>query len=150
MTAATFSWFIYALCLLGAEFLTGTFYLLVIAVGLLGGGFAAVCELSPAWQWSIASVVSMVGLSIVAIWRCHHSKTTQAVKHNNDLDMDQDVTILHMTSPKHMRVAYRGAQWDAILQETETNEPSIGDIVRIIKRNGNVLIVSTHDKRKNE
>ena len=49
--SAVWGWLIAALVLGGSEILTGTFYLLVLAVSCLAGAVAAGLALGAAWQF---------------------------------------------------------------------------------------------------
>ena len=58
-------WWIAAAALIGAELLTGTFYLLAVGSAAAIGGLAAWLGVGSAWQFVIAGVLG-VGLTIAA------------------------------------------------------------------------------------
>ena len=57
-------WFVVAFGLLVAELLTGTFYLLVIAIALAAAGFAALAGAPSALQFIVAAAIGLGG----SIW----------------------------------------------------------------------------------
>ena len=62
-------WWIVAAVLVGAELLTGTFYLLAIGVGVALGGVAAWLGARPPVQFAVAGVLGVVGTIVAHRWR---------------------------------------------------------------------------------
>ena len=62
--SAVWVWLIAALVLGGSEILTGTFYLLVLAVSCLAGAVAAGLALGAAWQFSACAVLAVTGCGL--------------------------------------------------------------------------------------
>ncbi|MBI3146769.1 MAG: hypothetical protein HYZ18_16240, partial [Pseudogulbenkiania sp.] len=58
-------WFVCAVGALIAEFLTGTFYLLVVALALAGGGLAALSGLGAVAELAVASLTGIFGWWLV-------------------------------------------------------------------------------------
>ncbi|MGI4811846.1 MAG: NfeD family protein [Janthinobacterium lividum] len=69
MAQLSWLWWIVACVLLVAELFTGTFYLLMLAVGFAAGGLALLGGVAPGLQFVIAAVVAVVALSALTAWR---------------------------------------------------------------------------------
>ena len=115
------SWTALAACLLVLELLTGTFYLLMLAVGMLGGIALALMGASGSTQTIGAALLASVGV----LW-LHASRfgwrQRRRVQQDADvlLDIGQTVHVSawHSDGRHYLaRVAYRGAQWDCELAE---------------------------------
>lgn len=100
-------WGIVALVLLGLELVTGTFYLLVVALGAVAGGVVAVFTPDPRWAIAACAVVTIVGAMVVARRRRESAKTTM------DFDQGERVTVVDVTEKGEATVQYRGAPWRA-------------------------------------
>lgn len=137
-------WLIAAGVLVIMELFSGTFYLLMVAVGLLAGSAAAWFGLGGSAQAVIAGAVAAV--STLALRRSKWGKiqrTNSAQDANILLDIGQ---VLHVQqweddglSNHSARVQYRGAQWD--VQLASGAEPKAGRCV-IREVRGSCLIVS--------
>lgn len=112
LSAATL-WLILALVLAGLEMLSGTFYLLALAMGLLCGALAAWIGFSFALQISVAAIVSIIAAILLRRWKAQHLPPAS----NTSLDIGQRVHILDWHTTRLARVQYRGSQWDAELAE---------------------------------
>ncbi len=115
--ALHFWWWIAAAILVGAEMMTGTFYLLVVALACLGGGAVAFFDGTMAWQWIVAAVIEVVGTLLLIQWK---KKYARAPKLSNNLDIGQRVRVLEWREDGSARVSYRGANWDAVLEDPAT------------------------------
>jgi membrane protein implicated in regulation of membrane protease activity len=130
-------WFLLALVLLAAEMTTGTFYLLVLAVALATGGIAALVDLPLALQFTLCAVVGIIGTIIL-----RRSKFTQPASiEQQNLDIGQQVRVLLWRDDGTLRVAYRGAEWDA---EAATADLPRDQPLFIQSMRGSTLILSTH------
>jgi len=107
-------WWIAAGVLVAAELATGTFYLLMLAVGGAAGALAAHLGLSPTGQMLAAAVVG--GAAIVA-WHRRRSKAPPAAPaaSNPDVNLDigQSVQVDTWSADGLAQVQYRGATWQA-------------------------------------
>lgn len=135
--AAYIIWFLLGLAMLAAEMATGTFYLLVLGIALGAGGVAALADLPLPVQIIICAIVGIIGTLIL-----RRSKATrpQSAKEQN-LDIGQPVRIMHINKDGTLRVAYRGAEWDAELASADTphDQPLFIQSMR-----GSTLILSHH------
>src|SRR5436190_2478098 len=67
--SAYWMWWIAAAALVAAELLTGTFYLLVVAIALACGGVAAWLDAGVPVQWLIAAALGVIGIVILQRWK---------------------------------------------------------------------------------
>ncbi len=134
-------WWLLAGAAVAVELVTGSFYLLMIALGLASGALAAHLGLALTWQLASAAVVSG---GAVAIWYRVRKSTTQQLpaRANRDVNLDIGQT-LHVAAwePDGTAVVkYRGAQWTAALMPGVAATHSEG-IYRIEQVVGNRLMV---------
>jgi membrane protein implicated in regulation of membrane protease activity len=128
-------WWIAAAVLIGAELVTGTFYLLAVGVAVALGGVAAWLGAADAIQFVVAGVLG-VALTIAAHrWRLKQA-TPQAQR---SLDIGQIVHVQTWNDDGTLRVAYRGSTWDA-----ELASPGIAraEALYIVATKGSVLVLS--------
>ena len=111
-TAST-AWWLATGALVAAELATGTFYLLMLALGAAAGAVAAHLGLSANLQIATAAVL---GGGAVVAW--HLRRTSGAPKRpageNPDVNLDigGTVQVAHWQVDGSARVHYRGAEWD--------------------------------------
>ena len=105
------AWWIFAAVLVGAELLTGTFYLLAVGMAVAFGGIAAFAGASLPVQFTVAGVLGVV-LTIVA-HRLRLSRATPPPQPS--LDIGQTVRVETWNADGTARVNYRGTSWDAEL-----------------------------------
>jgi membrane protein implicated in regulation of membrane protease activity len=128
-------WWIAAAVLIGAELLTGTFYLLAIGLAVAFGGGAAWLGAGLAVQFVVAGVLG-VALTVVA----HRWRLTQALPPPQPpFDIGQVVHVEHWNPDGTARVNYRGTTWDAELASPELPR---ADALYITAMRGSVLVLS--------
>ena len=133
------SWLVAAGVLVIAELFTGTFYLLMIAIGLSAGALAALAGADGPIQTFVAAAVGLVATAILHRSRFGRPAKTQATRDQNvNLDIGGRVTV-HAWNNGRARVMYRGALWDVELGSGAIAEA--GDF-RIVEVQGNRLIVA--------
>lgn len=128
-------WWIAAAALCGAELVTGTFYLLAIGLAVALGGVAAWLGAGVAVQFAVAGVLG-VALTIAA----HRIRLTRATPPPlPPLDVGQAVHVERWNADGTARVAYRGSEWDA-----ELEDPGVAraESLYIVGLRGSVLILS--------
>lgn len=135
MTLVT--WFVGALFALIAEFMTGTFYLLVVALALSIGGLAALIGLSDIPQFIAASIAGAAGVCLVSWWKRRRLPSPPAEL--DDPDIGQSVRVLRRDATGLLRVHYRGTEWDARF----SHDAPDAEQGWIIRRDGNLFILST-------
>lgn len=107
-------WWIAAGLLVGAELTSGTFYLLMLAVGAAGGALAAHLGLAPTGQVLIAA---LIGGAAVVGWHLRRDKAAKpapaASNPDVNLDIGQSVHVDAWSADGQAHVQYRGASWQA-------------------------------------
>lgn len=134
-------WLIGAGVLVVAELFIGTFYLLMIAIGLLFGAAAAYLGASGPLQTLVAAVVG-IGATMV-LRRTRYARSGRGPAANDpsiNLDIGQRVTVPQWQD-RRARVMYRGALWDVELRAGDEARPGDFEIVEV---QGNRLIVARH------
>lgn len=114
------SWFVLAGLATGVELFTGTFYLLMIAIGLAAGGGAALLGWTLEWQLLAAAVVGLLATGVLRRSRFGRLRHSDAARDPNvNLDIGQNVHIDQWNdlggNMYAARVRYRGAEWDVEL-----------------------------------
>jgi membrane protein implicated in regulation of membrane protease activity len=109
-------WWVAAGITVAAELATGTFYLLMIALGLAAGALAAHLGLGLNGQIVAAAIV---GGGATALWHWHRFRQPRSapVQENRDanLDIGERVQVQAWASDRTARVQYRGSTWTARL-----------------------------------
>ncbi|AKJ29715.1 NfeD family protein [Caldimonas brevitalea] len=131
-------WWIAAGIAVAAELATGTFYLLMLALGLAAGALAAHAGLGFSAQLLVAAVA---GGGAVALWRWRRGPTAAASSPGADRDVILDVgerVVVAAWDGNTARVRYRGAEWSA--RYAGSGEPLPGSYaIRAV--DGNVLVL---------
>lgn len=138
-------WWICALVTLGCELMSGTLYLLVVALALAGGGLAALTGAGNDAQFVVASVTGLLAYAAVRGWKRRHPPTAQSAA-DADADLGQTVRIVRVDDDGHARVTFRGAEWDARIIGPA---PAVGATARIVGRDGNRLDISVNSTGHN-
>ncbi|GGD52835.1 NfeD family protein [Caballeronia grimmiae] len=113
-------WWIAAGVLIVTELFTGTFYLLMIALGLLAGGIAFAVGLELHVQLGVAALVALVAVVLLrrsrfGSWKRRDASRDTAV--NLDIGATVEVAQWH---DRRARAMYRGAEWDVELAPGES------------------------------
>jgi membrane protein implicated in regulation of membrane protease activity len=139
-TAATW-WWIGAGLLIAAELWTGTFYLLMMALGMAGAALAAHWGLDASGQIVVAA---LVGGGATAAWHFQRARAPRSAPYQSNrdanLDVGERVTVTAWGADRTTRVNYRGASWLAVYRGSDAS-PAPGDFV-IAAVDGNRLILS--------
>jgi membrane protein implicated in regulation of membrane protease activity len=133
-------WWLLAATLVAIELATGTFYLLMLALGAATGAVAAHAGASPSMQIVLGGVVAVAA---VIIWSRVHKRTGTApleAMQNRDVQMDigERVTINAWNTDKTSKAVYRGSEW--LVRYGGEDTPDTGEF-RIVALEGNRLIV---------
>ena len=132
-------WLIGAGILVVAELFIGTFYLLMIAIGLLAGALAAWLGAGGPLQTLVAALVGVLATVLLRRSRFARSRRGQAANDPNvNLDIGGRVSVPQWHE-RRARVMYRGALWDVELRAGVA--PEAGDF-EIVEVQGNRLIVA--------
>lgn len=130
-------WMVLAFGLLILELVTGTFYLLVIAVALAAAGVADLAGASFTVQLVVAATIGLAG----SLWlrRSRFGRPGAEADALQNLDVGQVVRIDSWAGGTTARASYRGAQWDVQLAAGEPAVP--GEfVIRAVQ--GNRLVVA--------
>jgi membrane protein implicated in regulation of membrane protease activity len=131
-------WMIGAGLLVVLELFSGTFYLLMIAIGMTAGALTALLRIDMPGQTLVAAVVG--ALATVLLRRTRFGKTDKvdaASDPNVNLDIGQNVHVPAWQDGA-ARVMYRGAMWDVELAPDAVAAPGV---FRIREIRGSRLIV---------
>jgi membrane protein implicated in regulation of membrane protease activity len=136
-------WMLLTGVLVGAELFTGTFYLLMLALGMAAGGIAAYAGLMLEWQLIIAAAIGIAATVALRRSRFGTMRKEPAERDPNvSMDIGQLIAIdvwQRVGNAYVARVPYRGALWDVDLEAGA--QPQAGQfLIREIR--GSRLIVS--------
>lgn len=109
-------WWMASVVLVIAEMISGTFYLIAIALGLAAAGLTA--YMGVGWEGQAAVAALLCSVSIVATYRWKQGQDKEQA--NLAYDIGQTVQIASWSDERHARVNYRGAEWVAELAATAT------------------------------
>jgi membrane protein implicated in regulation of membrane protease activity len=133
MDESTF-WWVLAGVAVAAELMTGTFYLLMLALGPVGAAVAAAAGASLTTQIAMAAAL---GVGAVLVWRwlqMRRNHLNAPAQSNPDVNMDvgQIIQIAAWNADGSAQVRYRGAQWTAVRRAGI--QPSAGEhrVVEVI------------------
>jgi len=105
-------WWLFAGIAVGIELATGTFYLLMLSIGLAAAAIAAHVGASSTAQIVVAA---MVGIGAVLAWRAYkQTKPTNLPANANrdvNLDIGETVQVEAWNPDGTTNVKYRGANW---------------------------------------
>jgi membrane protein implicated in regulation of membrane protease activity len=133
-----FLWAILGLALVIVELLTGTFYLLMLALAAFGAALSAWLGQGFEVQAMVAAVIAAAGCYGVHVYRAKNAKQQMA-----PLDAGQPASFELWTdqAARRARVRYRGASWDAVLEGDDA--PEAGANLYVLATHGNTLKVTT-------
>lgn len=138
VSAAT-AWWVVAGLAVAAELASGTFYLLIFALGCAAGAIAAHLGLPTTVQVVAAALVAGVGTAAWHWKRARHPRSAPAASNRDvNLDVGEFVQVGAWNADRTARVQYRGAQWTARLQPGA--EPRSGQH-RVAAVEGNWLVL---------
>ena len=126
-------WWVLAGVVIAVELVTGTFYLLMLSLGLVAGAVSAHLGASSTLQIVVAAVVGIV--SVVG-WRYYKQQQPSALRASANHDVNMDVGETVMVEAWHpdgsSTVKYRGAQWSVSLVHGELPTPGHHTIVEVV------------------
>ena len=133
-----FLWAILGLALVIIELLTGTFYLLMLAIAAFGAALAAWLGQPIGVQAVVAALVSAAGCYGVHVYRAKNAKGQMA-----PIDAGQPASFENWLDQgaRLARVRYRGASWDALVDGEAAVDA--GAMLYVVTTNGNTLNVTT-------
>lgn len=116
-----------------AELLTGTFYLLMLALGMVAGAAAAHLGASTSAQLLAAALVGSAAVVACHLVRRRHP-AGQPVARNSDVNQDVGATVQvdAWNADGTAQVRYRGAQWTVVLSPGAAPAPGLHRVVEVI------------------
>jgi membrane protein implicated in regulation of membrane protease activity len=140
MADSTF-WWLGAGLLVASELLSGSFYLLMLALGLAAGALAAHAGLGSTAQVVVAALVGAAAVLVWHLLRKQRANATPQVHANPDVnpDIGQVVHVEAWGDDGMTQVQYRGARWTALLQNGSA--PGQPGAYRIVEVRGSQLRV---------
>jgi membrane protein implicated in regulation of membrane protease activity len=126
-------WWVATGVLVAAELGTGTFYLLMLAIGTVAAALGAHAGLGFTGQLVAAA---LIGGGAVALWYVRRSRDPKAPRagENRDVNLDigERVQVTWWDAEGNSRVNYRGAAWSA--RYAGTGVPAPGEhVIRAIE-----------------
>lgn len=134
-------WWLLAGTLVAVELATGTFYLLMLAVGAVAGALAA-----HAGSGTTAQIVSaaIAGGGATAAWHLRRARAPRSApaESNADVNIDigQHVQVDAWLPDGSARVHYRGAAWSA--RYAGSGQPTPGDHVIVALRGSQLQVAA--------
>jgi membrane protein implicated in regulation of membrane protease activity len=139
MESSGWFWWIAAGVLIVAELFSGTFYLLMIALGMIAGGLAFLAGVPPHLQMGVAAVIALIAVVVLRRSRFGHRKQRIASR-DAAVNLDIGATLrVDQWQNGRARAMYRGAQWDVQLAPGELERAGV---YRITALDGSRLIVA--------
>jgi membrane protein implicated in regulation of membrane protease activity len=134
-------WWVAAGLAVAAELATGTFYLLMVGLGLAAGAIAAQLGLATPMQIVAAAIV---GGGASAFWNWRRRKyggVHRAARENRDVNLDigEHVHVDAWAGDRTTRVQYRGSSWGARLAPGAVPEAGEHTVTAV---EGNWLVLS--------
>lgn len=122
------------------ELMSGTFYLLMIALGFIAAAFARIVGANADVQFAVAAVVALAAVLLLRRSRFgRRSRTRTEAARNPDVNMDIGQTLaVTGWRDRRARANYRGAAWDV---ELAPGEPEDARVYEISALEGSRLIV---------
>lgn len=123
------AWFIAGFVLLVAELMTGTFYLLVLAVAFACAGIANLLGASITTEIMVASIVAFGGAMGLRKFRMRGKADDR--NDTQSMDVGQRISVSSWSEHGRARAQYRGASWDVVLapgQEAQAGEYEIVEV----------------------
>jgi membrane protein implicated in regulation of membrane protease activity len=133
-------WFVLAAVLVVAELLTGTFYLLMVAIGCAVAGLIAMAGGGLPLQLVVGAAVG-IGATLIlrrTRWGVHRRDLDAATNRDVILDIGEVIQVEAWTDGA-ARVRYRGCQWDAQLEPGAPSK-SGAQVIKAIR--GSTLVVA--------
>lgn len=126
-------WWLLAGSVIAVELLTGTFYLLMLSLGLAGGAIAAHLGATVPMQLVVAA---MLGGGLVVAWRSYKKHQPPALPAGANRDVNLDIgETLHIEAWNEdgtSAAKYRGAVWNVSLRAGAVSTPGLHRIVEVV------------------
>jgi membrane protein implicated in regulation of membrane protease activity len=134
------TWWIVAGIAVAAELATGTFYLLMIALGLVAGALAAHFGFGLTLQVLVAAVIGCAATGLLH-WRRSQLPAALPAASDRDVNLDigQEIRVGTWGVDHTAKVHYRGSLWSAKLAPGAVAAPGV---YRVSAVEGNWLVLA--------
>ena len=132
-------WWLAALAAIGAELATGTFYLLMLALGLAAGALAAHAGAGQAVQLATAAAVGGGAVCGWYLLRLRRPPSPPATANRDvNLDIGETLMVEAWGTDGTAQVHYRGARWTALAADPAEHAPGPHRVREVV---GNRLVL---------
>ncbi len=132
MSPSDLFWWVGAGALIVAELVTGTFYLLMIALGFIAAAIAHWAGASAAGQYTVAAAVALAAVIALRRSRFGRRRARRDASANPDVNPDIGATVeVQAWRDGRARVPYRGAEWDVELAPGASADARLYEIVSV-------------------
>ncbi len=132
-------WWLLVVALVGAELFTGSFYLLMLALGAACGALVAHLGGSSSAQMTVAALCGFGAvLALHFVRRRRPQDPSARAERSVNLDVGAIIQIPEWSADGTAQVRYRGAQWTAELRGSGAATPGAH---RVVELSGSHLIV---------
>ncbi|GLU31704.1 NfeD family protein [Trinickia caryophylli] len=139
MSPNEYLWWIGAGLLIVAELLTGTFYLLMVALGFVAGALARLAGADAGLQFVCAALVALAAVIMLRRSKPGRRRQRRDAASNPDVNPDIGAIVeVPVWQGGYARVPYRGAQWDVELAPGERADARVYEIAAV---RGSCLVV---------
>ncbi len=132
MESATM-WWLAAGAAVAVELVTGTFYLLMVAVGLAAAAMAAHAGAGTPTQLVVAAVI---GGGAVVVWHLRRGKRPAAplagANKDVNLDIGETIHITEWNTDGTATVSYRGASWTCLHRDGAAPSTGLHKVVEVV------------------
>lgn len=126
-------WWIATGLLVALELTSGTFYLLMLAIGGVAGALAAHAGVPLSMQLSLASTVGGVAaFACYLLRRRRPGDPSPRAERSVNLDVGETVQIDGWGADGTAQVRYRGAQWTAVLRPGSEPRPGPHRVAELV------------------
>ena len=132
-------WWLLALAAVGTELATGTFYLLMLALGMAAGALAAHAGATTPVQLATAALVGGAAVCAWYLVRLQRPPSPPASANPDvNLDIGETVMVEAWGTDGTAQVHYRGARWSALSADTAEHAPGPHRVREVV---GNRLVL---------
>ncbi|MFZ2988125.1 NfeD family protein [Ideonella sp.] len=125
-------WWAAAGVVVALELASGTFYLLMLAMGLVAGALASYAGLGLSGQISVAALLGG-GATALWHWRRYRQPQSAPARENRDVNLDigERIQVTAWGADGATQVAYRGSVWTAKLAAGEPARPGLHQVCAV-------------------
>ncbi len=133
-------WWVLAGLMVGLELLTGTLYLLMVAVGMAAGALASHLGLELAMQIVVAALSGGLAVLVMQKWRPRPSSQPSAANSDVNMDIGALVNVTEWLPNGTAQVKHRGAQWSVAMESVDQNALLPGSFKVVAVRGSQLLV----------